>query len=59
MVCGACVCAHVCVVRVYVCSARMHACVGVDVKLHWRDVIVRDIRRLGLDALNWYHIAQD
>ena len=28
-------------------------------KLHWRDVVLRDIGRMGLDALNWYNIAQD
>ena len=28
-------------------------------KLHWRDVIVKDIQRMGLDALNWYVVAQN
>jgi len=28
-------------------------------KLHWRDVIVRDVQRFGLDAHNWYGVAQD
>ena len=28
-------------------------------RLHWRDVVLRDIQRLGLDALNWYDVAQD
>jgi len=23
-------------------------------KLHWRDVIVKDIQQMGLDTLNWY-----
>ena len=28
-------------------------------RLRWRDVVLRDIQRLGLDALNWYDVAQD
>ena len=28
-------------------------------KLHWRDVIVKDVQRMGLDALNWYTLAQN
>ena len=28
-------------------------------RLRWRDVVSRDIQRLGLDALNWYDVAQD
>jgi len=28
-------------------------------KLHWRDVVLRDIQRLGLDALTWYNVALD
>ena len=28
-------------------------------RLCWRDVVLRDIQRLGLDALNWYDVAQD
>ena len=28
-------------------------------RLHWRDIVLRDIQRLGLDTLNWYDVAQD
>ena len=28
-------------------------------RLHWRDVVLRDIQRLGLDALNCYDVAQN
>ena len=28
-------------------------------KLRWRDVIVKDVQLLGLDALNWYKVAQN
>ena len=28
-------------------------------RLRWGDVVLRDIQRLGLDALNWYDVAQD
>ena len=28
-------------------------------KLRWRDVVLRDIQRMGLDALSWYGVAQD
>ena len=28
-------------------------------KLRCRDVVLRDVRRMGLDALRWYEVAQD
>ena len=28
-------------------------------KLHWRDVVLRDAQRMGLNALSWYEVAQD
>ena len=28
-------------------------------KLHWRDVIVKDVQRMGLDAVNWHEVAQN
>ena len=28
-------------------------------KLRWRDVIVKDVQRMGLDAINWYEVAQN
>jgi len=28
-------------------------------KLCWRDVIVKDVQRMGLDPLNWYEVAQN
>ena len=28
-------------------------------RLRWRDVVLREIQRLELDALNWYDVAQD
>ena len=28
-------------------------------KLQWRDVVLRDVQRMGLDALSWYEVAPD
>ena len=28
-------------------------------KLRWRDVVLRDVQRMGLDAFSWYEVAQD
>ena len=28
-------------------------------KLRWRDVVLRDVQRMGLDARSWYEVAQD
>ena len=28
-------------------------------KLWWRDVVVRDVQRMGLDALSWYEVAHN
>ena len=28
-------------------------------KLQWRDVVLRDVQRMGLDTFSWYEVAQD
>ena len=28
-------------------------------KLRWRNAVLRDVQRMGLDALSWYEVAQD